>query len=49
MTFREEFELLLRACYPLIYIPTSEEERLENAIAQCTKPYKTERFILGIL
>ncbi len=37
MTFREEFELLLRACYPLIYIPTTEEERLENAIAQCAK------------
>ncbi|WP_024750364.1 AAA family ATPase [Crocosphaera subtropica] len=37
MTFREEFELLLRACYPLIYISTSEEERLENAIAQCTQ------------
>ena len=37
MTFREEFELLLRACYPLIYIPTSEEERLETAIAECSK------------
>lgn len=32
MTFNEEFQLLLRACYPLIYIPTSEEERVENAI-----------------
>ncbi|MEL4898233.1 AAA family ATPase [Crocosphaera sp. Alani8] len=37
MTFQEEFELLLRACYPLIYIPTNEEERLETAIAQCAK------------
>ncbi len=37
MTFREEFELLLRACYPLIYISTSEEERLETAIAQCAQ------------
>ncbi|MDJ0846002.1 AAA family ATPase [Crocosphaera sp.] len=37
MTFREEFELLLRACYPLIYISTTEEERLETAIAQCTQ------------
>lgn len=35
MSFREEFELLLRACYPLLYIPTSEEERVESAIAQC--------------
>jgi SpoVK/Ycf46/Vps4 family AAA+-type ATPase len=33
MTFNQEFALLLRACYPLIYIPTSEEERLEKAIA----------------
>jgi SpoVK/Ycf46/Vps4 family AAA+-type ATPase len=37
MSFREEFELLLRACYPLIYIPTSEEERVETAIAECAK------------
>lgn len=34
MTFREEFELLLRARYPLIYIPTREEERVESAISQ---------------
>ena len=34
MTFQQEFELLIRACYPLIYIPTPEEERLEKAIAQ---------------
>lgn len=31
--FSEEFALLLRACYPLLYIPTAEEERLEKAIA----------------
>lgn len=37
MRFSEEFELLLRACYPLIYIPTSEEERLEQAIANCAQ------------
>ncbi len=35
MSFSEEFELLLRACYPLIYIPTTEEERVEAAIANC--------------
>ncbi len=34
MNFYEEFGLLLRACYPLIYIPTTEEERLERAIAK---------------
>lgn len=32
MTFREEFKLALRARYPLIYIPTHEEERVEAAI-----------------
>lgn len=37
ITFREEFELLLRACYPLIYIPTSEEERVETTITQCAQ------------
>ncbi|MGK7878020.1 MAG: AAA family ATPase [Xenococcaceae cyanobacterium] len=37
MSFSEEFELLLRACYPLIYIPTPEEERVEAAIAHCAK------------
>lgn len=37
MSFRDEFELLLRACYPLIYIPTPEEERAESAIAALAK------------
>jgi len=37
MSFSEEFELLLRARYPLIYIPTQEEERVEAAIAQSAK------------
>lgn len=37
MNFSDEFELLLRARYPLIYIPTREEERLEAAIAQSAK------------
>jgi SpoVK/Ycf46/Vps4 family AAA+-type ATPase len=35
--FNLEFSLLLRACYPLIYIPTTEEERVEKAIAEVTK------------
>jgi SpoVK/Ycf46/Vps4 family AAA+-type ATPase len=34
MSFREEFSLLLRARYTLIYIPTSEEERAEAAIRE---------------
>lgn len=34
MSFNDEFSLLLRARYPLIYIPTREEERVESAIAQ---------------
>jgi hypothetical protein len=34
MTFSTEFELLLRARSPLIYIPTSEEERVEGSIAK---------------
>ena len=37
MGFTEEFGLLLRARYPLIYVPTAEEERLETAIAQLAK------------
>jgi SpoVK/Ycf46/Vps4 family AAA+-type ATPase len=38
MTFSAEFSLLLRSPYPLIYIPTREEERVEAAIAACAKP-----------
>lgn len=37
MSFNDEFELLLRARYPLIYIPTLEEERVEALIAQAGK------------
>ena len=37
MNFSDEFELLLRACYPIIYIPTTEEERVEGAITNCAK------------
>ncbi|MEN8446730.1 MAG: AAA family ATPase, partial [Cyanobacteria bacterium J06555_13] len=33
MNFREELSLLVRSRYPLIYIPTREEERAEMAIA----------------
>lgn len=34
MSFRDEFKLLLRARYPLIYISTYEEERVEAAIRE---------------
>jgi AAA+ superfamily predicted ATPase len=37
MSFSDEFELLLRACYPLIYIPTLEEERVEAAITDSAR------------
>ncbi|MDX2216091.1 MAG: AAA family ATPase [Oculatellaceae cyanobacterium bins.114] len=37
MSFSNEFELLLRARYSLIYVPTREEERVEGAIAECAK------------
>ncbi|MEB3272462.1 MAG: AAA family ATPase [Prochlorothrix sp.] len=34
MAFQSELELLLRACYPVLYIPTLEEERVEEAIGR---------------
>lgn len=37
MSFRDELSLLVRSRYPLIYIPTREEERAEGAIAQCAQ------------
>ena len=37
MSFSDELDLLLRARYPLLYIPTREEERAEAAIAACAK------------
>ncbi|MDB9446169.1 AAA family ATPase [Anabaena sp. CS-542/02] len=52
MNFREEFKLLLRARYPLIYIPTYEEERVEAAIReeatnQGNRPVYTWDFVDG--
>ena len=35
--FNQEFALLLRACYPLIYIPSQEEERVEKSITTVAK------------
>ncbi|MFM6312052.1 MAG: AAA family ATPase, partial [Dolichospermum sp.] len=52
MNFRDEFKLLLRARYPLIYIPTYEEERVETAIReeainQGNRPVYTWDFVDG--
>jgi ATP-dependent 26S proteasome regulatory subunit len=32
MVFEEELDLLIRSSYPIIYVPTSEEERVEHLI-----------------
>ncbi len=37
MAFSEELSLLVRSRYPVLYIPTREEERVEAAIVQCAK------------
>lgn len=37
MSFSDELSLLIRARYPLIYIPTLEEERAESMIAECAQ------------
>lgn len=52
MSFRDDFKLLLRARYPLIYIPTYEEERVEAAIReeaanQGNRPVYTWDFVDG--
>jgi hypothetical protein len=37
MDFLNEFVLLLKARYPIIYISTNEEERIEYLINYCAK------------
>ena len=39
MNFLNEFVLLLKSRYPIIYISTTEEERLEYLIRYCAKKY----------
>ena len=39
MNFLKEFVLLLKARYPIIYIVTNEEERVDYLIKYCTKKY----------
>ncbi len=43
MVFEHELDLLIRSSYPILYIPTSEEERAEQliaAVAQDGTPYR---------
>ena len=44
MSFLNEFVLLLKARYPIIYISTNEEERLEYIIKYCTKKYVSRTY-----
>ena len=41
MNFLNDFILLLKARYPIIYITTNEEERIEYLIRYCAKKYVT--------
>lgn len=43
MSFTKEFKLLLKARYPVLYITTTEEERLEYVIRSCVKEYSSKR------
>ena len=44
MNFLNEFVLLLKARYPIIYIATNEEERIEYLIKYCAKKYVTRTY-----
>lgn len=44
MSFLNEFVLLLKARYPIIYIATNEEERLEYLIKYCVSKYVTRTY-----
>jgi len=45
MNFTKEFKLLLKARYPLLYVPTTEEERLEYTIKSSLKDFSSNRGI----
>jgi SpoVK/Ycf46/Vps4 family AAA+-type ATPase len=45
MNFIKEFKLLLKARYPFLYIPTSEEERIEYTIKSAIKDFSSSRGI----
>ena len=44
MSFLNDFVLLLKARYPIIYISTYEEERVEYIIRYCVKKYVSRTF-----
>ena len=44
MSFLNDFVLLLKARYPIIYISTYEEERIEYIIKYCTKKYVSRAY-----
>ena len=44
MNFLNEFVLLLKARYPIVYIVTNEEERIEYLIKYCSKKYVTRTY-----
>ena len=44
MNFLNEFVLLLKARYPIIYISTYEEERVEYIIRYCIKKYVSRTY-----
>jgi len=44
MSFLNDFVLLLKARYPIIYITTYEEERIEYIIKYCTKKYVSRAY-----
>ena len=44
MNFLNEFVLLLKARYPIIYIVTNEEERIEYLIKYCAKKYVSRTY-----
>ena len=49
MNFLNDFILLLKARYPIIYVSTYEEERIEYIIRLCCKNMSHEHIILGTL
>ena len=47
MSFTQEFNLLLKARYPIIYVTTIEEDRLEYTIRNCIKKMVIEYIYMG--
>lgn len=44
MNFLNEFVLLLKSRYPIIYICTNEEERIEYLMRYCAKKYVSRTY-----